>query len=256
MVVVLENEDYSAVMKNTYMSGLAAAHNGTLLTNYLAVTHPSQPNYIAMIGGATLGFSSDSDGTTSSSSIVDLLEPAGITWKEYAENYTPLSGGGCDTSSSQASGLYRRKHNPFISFTKVTSSAARCANIVPATQLQTDISSGNLPQFMFYTPNMNNDGHDTSLTTAATWLKGFIEPLLANTAFNKRTAVLLTWDESLSTSGNDQVWSVLVGTGVVPQAKNVDSTAYNHYSILATVEKNWGLGNLGQKDATATAFKL
>jgi hypothetical protein len=103
---------------------------------------------------------------------------------------------------------------------------------------------------------MNNDGHDTSLTTAATWLKGFLEPLLSNTAFNKRTAVLITWDESLSTSGNDQVWSTLVGTGVVAQPKNVDATAYNHYSILATVEKNWGLGNLGQKDATATPFKL
>jgi Phosphoesterase family len=86
-----------------------------------------------------------------SSSIVDILEPAGVSWKMYAENYTPLSGGGCDTSSSQASGLYRRKHNPFISFTKVTSSATRCAKIVPATQLQTDISSGSLPQFIFYT---------------------------------------------------------------------------------------------------------
>lgn len=56
-------------MKNSYMSGLAAAHNGTLLTNYLAITHPSQPNYIAMIGGALLGFNSDSDGTTSVSAL-------------------------------------------------------------------------------------------------------------------------------------------------------------------------------------------
>jgi hypothetical protein len=103
---------------------------------------------------------------------------------------------------------------------------------------------------------MNNDGHDTSLSTASTWTKGFIEPLLSNTAFNQRTAVLLTWDESKSSTGNDQVWSVLVGTGVTPQANNVDSTSYNHYSILATIEKNWGLGNLGQNDVTATPFKL
>jgi hypothetical protein len=105
-------------------------------------------------------------------------------------------------------------------------------------------------------PNMNNDGHDTSLATASAWTKSFIEPLLVNTAFNKRTAVLITWDESSSPRSSYQVWSVLLGTGVTPQANNVDSTAYNHYSILATVEQNWSLGNLGTTVATATPFKL
>ncbi|KAJ2955914.1 hypothetical protein NQZ79_g8153 [Umbelopsis isabellina] len=256
MVIVLENEDYAAVMKDSYFSTVAAKHNGNLLTNYQAITHPSQPNYIAMIGGALLGFSSDNPGTTSSKSIVDILEPAGITWKEYAENYTQGTNGACNTATSLDSSLYMRKHNPFISFTTVTSSATRCKNIVPATQLQTDISSGSVPQFMFYTPNMNDDGHDTSLSTASKWLKGFLEPLLSNTAFNKNLAVLVTWDETLDYDIPNQVWSVLVGSSVAPLANNTDNTAYNHYSILATVEENWGLGNLGQNDATATPFKI
>ncbi|GAB5588909.1 hypothetical protein Unana1_03809 [Umbelopsis nana] len=263
MVVVLENQDYSSVIKDSYLGGLAKAHNGTLLTNYYARTHPSQPNYIAMIGGQLFGIvevSINSDGNYSvdNKTIVDILEPKGISWKAYAEDYVPGTNGTCNTASEQSGNLYRRKHNPFMSFSSITSNTTRCQNIVPATQLQTDIS-GNLPQFMFYIPNMNNDGHDTGLATASDWTKSFIEPLLSNTAFNSqtnRTAVLLTWDESKSPNGSNQVWSVLVGSGVRPQANNVDATAYNHYSILATVEKNWNLGNLGQNDATATPFNL
>jgi hypothetical protein len=56
-------------MKDSYLSTLATVHNGTLLTNYLAITHPSQPNYIAMIGGSTLGITNDNDGTTSVSTL-------------------------------------------------------------------------------------------------------------------------------------------------------------------------------------------
>lgn len=256
MVIVLENENYATVMADPYFSTVAAKHNGNLLTNYQAITHPSQPNYIAMIGGATLGFSSDNSGTTSSKSIVDILEPAGITWKEYAENYSQGSNGACNTATSLDSSLYMRKHNPFISFTTVTKSASRCKNIVPATQLKTDISSGSVPQFMFYTPNMNDDGHDTSTSTASKWIQGFLEPLLSNTAFNKNLAVLITWDETKDYDIPNQVWSVLVGSSVQALANNTDNTAYNHYSILATVEENWSLGNLGQNDVSATPFKI
>jgi hypothetical protein len=103
---------------------------------------------------------------------------------------------------------------------------------------------------------MNDDGHDTSLSTASTWTKGFLEPLLSNTAFNKNIAVLVTWDETKDYDIPNQVWSVLVGSAVSAQANNTDNTAYSHYSILATVEENWSLGNLGQNDATATPFKI
>ncbi|KAG2181342.1 hypothetical protein INT43_008925 [Umbelopsis isabellina] len=260
MVIVLENEDYAAVMADSYFSTVAAKHNGNLLTNYQAITHPSQPNYIAMIGGSTLGFSRLElfiiKSNFFSKSIVDILEPAGITWKEYAENYTQGSNGACNTATSLSNSLYMRKHNPFISFTTVTSNASRCKNIVPATQLQTDINSGSVPQFMFYTPNMNDDGHDTSLSTASKWTKGFLEPLLSNTAFNKNLAVLITWDETKDYDIPNQVWSVLVGSSVKALANNTDNTAYNHYSILATVEENWSLGNLGQGDVSATPFNI
>jgi hypothetical protein len=47
-----------------------------------------------------------------------------------------------------------KKHNPFISFTSISGNPARCAKIVPATQLDTDIANNALPNYSFYTPNL------------------------------------------------------------------------------------------------------
>jgi hypothetical protein len=69
------------------------ATQGKLLTNYLAITHPSQPNYVAAVGGSTHGITSDSFKRISSSSktIVDLLEAKGVSWSLYQEDM-PYSG--------------------------------------------------------------------------------------------------------------------------------------------------------------------
>ncbi|GAB1213111.1 hypothetical protein ATERTT37_002260 [Aspergillus terreus] len=88
-----------------------------------------------------------------------------------------------------------------------------------------------------------------------TWSRNFLTPLLSNKSFNTdRTLIILTFDEGL-TIGTNQIYAVLLG-GAVSSAKvgTKDNTAYNHYSLLKTVETNWGLGNLGQNDVDATAF--
>jgi hypothetical protein len=57
------------------------------------------------------------------------------------------------------------------------------------------------------------------------------------------------------TTGTNQIYDVLLG-GVISSAKagTTDDTAYNHYSLMKTVEANWDLGNLGENDVDATAF--
>lgn len=66
---------------------------------------------------------------------------------------------------------------------------------------------------------------------------------------------LTAFDETASQVSNNKVFSVLLGDAVFTSAHGMsDSVAYNHYSQMATVEKNWSLGNLGLGDATATAF--
>ncbi|KAJ2955915.1 hypothetical protein NQZ79_g8154 [Umbelopsis isabellina] len=254
MVVLLENENYDDVVADPYLGNLAKAHKGNLLTDYYALTHPSQPNYIGIIGGSLFGFDDDDPKDIDEKSIVDILEPKGLTWREYAEDYTPGPGGACNTSTSLGDGIYMRKHNPFISYTTVANNITRCQNVVPATQLYKDIADGNLPQFSFYTPNMNNDGHDTNLTTASKWVQSFVEPLMNEPKFLQNTAVLLTWDEARVYTIPNQVWSVLIGDAVKPSANNSDNTRYDHYSILATIEANWDLDNLDQNDVNATVF--
>ena len=100
-----------------------------------------------------------------------------------------------------------------------------------------------------------NDGHDSSLSVAGEWAYNFLTPLLSNDNFNvDKTLVVLTFDEGLTT-GTNQIYSVLLGSAISSSdVGTTDSSEYNHYSLLKTVETNWNLGNLGENDVDATAF--
>jgi hypothetical protein len=53
----------------------------------------------------------------------------------------------------------------------------------------------------FITPNMTDDGHDTDVTFAATWARGFLTPLLNNSYFMNNTLIVLTFDEDETSTG-------------------------------------------------------
>jgi Phosphoesterase family len=247
-VIVLENESGAAAIRDSYLAQLAA--RGARLTSYHAVAHPSQPNYVAMLAGDTL-VSDDGNHDLGQSNLVDLLESAHHSWKAYLEGYPGKCFAGGSASSKQG-GNYARKHNPFISFNDIRTNPARCANIVDASQLDSDIANGQFPEFSFYTPNLDNDGHDTSLAFASKWLKGFIEPKLADPKFNSGTLVVVTFDEGTGNPADDALYTVLLGPMVVPGSS--DATSYSHYSLLRTVESVFGLGSLGRSDAAAAPF--
>ena len=61
---------------------------GILLTNYFGVTHPSEPNYVASVGGDYFGMDNDNLNNVplNVSTVVDLLESKGITWAEYMQD--------------------------------------------------------------------------------------------------------------------------------------------------------------------------
>jgi acid phosphatase len=60
---------------------------GILLTEYYGLTHPSQPNYIASVGGDYFGL--NHDGVVripqNVSTLVDLFDTKNIDWKGYFE---------------------------------------------------------------------------------------------------------------------------------------------------------------------------
>jgi len=249
-VIVLENQDYVDVQANPYFNALA--RRGQLLTNYWALTHPSQPNYVAMLFGDTMGITNSDVTDIPGRNLVDQLEDRGLSWKTYQENYP----GNCYTPKYESNlHLYGRKHNPFISADTVRTDPQRCARIVPADVLTDDLAGGTLPNFSFYAPNAHNNSHNTDIPTAAAWLRGFLEPKLADSTFTADTLVIVVWDEG---SGADalpsRVSAILLSSTIRPGS--TDARRYDHYSLLRTIQRNWNLGTLGRRDDDATPIQI
>lgn len=248
VILIFENKEYGTVIGNSAMPNYNAyAQANTLLTAYYAVTHPSLPNYLALIGGDTFGITSDCVHCyVDAQSLPDLIEASGRTWRTYQERMpSPCYLG--DTLK------YVQKHDPFIYFTPIRENQARCqASVVPLTQLDTDLTTNSLPNFVFITPDICNSSHDCPPSTADGWL-GAILPKLQGylDASGQPYLIVLTWDEGqgdhsccgLPEDAGGRVSTVLIS----PQGKSgfQDATPYTHYSLLKTIALAWGLPYLG-----------
>ncbi|KAF2755019.1 phosphoesterase-domain-containing protein [Pseudovirgaria hyperparasitica] len=257
-VIWLENTNYDKAAGDPSLQYLAK--KGITLSSYYGVTHPSEPNYVAAIGGDYFGMNNDDHNNVPKniSSIVDLLEAKGISWASYQEDmpYTGYQDTEYDNPRTGAN-MYVRKHNPCVIYDSVATQPSRLNLIKNLTLFQNDLKANALPQWMFITPNMTSDGHDSSVTTAGTWTRNFVEPLLSNSNFMNKTLVLITFDENHDYTQPNKVLGILLGD-VIPSSLvgTTDSTFYDHYSEISTVEANWGLDTLGRFDVGANVFKF
>jgi len=237
------------VQRHPYFAALAK--RGQLLTNYHALTHPSQPNYVAMIFGDAMGVVDSTVTDVPGRNLVDQLEERGLTWKTYQENYP----GNCYTPKYESDlHLYGRKHNPFISADTVRTDPKRCAAIVDGDALAADLAADALPNFSFYAPNARNNSHDTGIPTAAAWLEKFLEPKLADPSFTADTLVVVVWDEDggVGASAN-HVSAILLAPTIRPGS--IDRRRYDHYGLLRMIQDNWNLGTLGRHDERAAPIR-
>jgi hypothetical protein len=237
--VIFENTDYANAMKQPFFKKLA--NDGALFSNLTALTHPSQPNYIALTSGSTNGVRGDGSVDVSANNIVDLLEAQGVSWKVYAEDYP----GNCFTAAKKVG--YVRKHNPFISFMNIQKNPARCSQIVNANQFELDATNGTLPSYVFYIPNMDNDGHDTNIGYADKWYSQKFSKYVSDSRFMAKTILISTFDEDGGSLKN-QIYTSIVGFAVNP---GVYSNRLTQYSLLNLIEENWSLGSLTKNDAQA-----
>ncbi len=118
-----------------------------------------------------------------------------------------------------------------------------------------DLENETLPQWMFITPNMTSDGHDSSVTVAGSWTRNFVTPLLKDKRFMNNTLVLITFDENSTYTKQNRIVGILLGD-VIPAhlIGTTDDNFYNHYSEIATVEANWDLHHLGRWDVGANVY--
>ncbi|KAH7168194.1 phosphoesterase family-domain-containing protein, partial [Fusarium sp. MPI-SDFR-AT-0072] len=236
------------------------AERGVLLNNYYAgeilssqITHPSQPNYIAAVGGDTFGLQNDRYHRIPAnvSTVIELLDTKQISWAEYQENLSYI-----DVQGANGDG-YVSKHNPLSSYDIISKNATRMARIKNFTRFEQDLAGRNLPQWAFFTPNIRHDGHDTGLAFAGRWLRKWLGPLLENEYFMNRTLIVVTFDEAKQHDIPNKVFTVLLGGAIHPSLHGTtDSMYYNHYSMLSTVSVNWDLPSLGRWDCDANVFSV
>ena len=265
IVVVEENHSIGQIIGSPqapFLNRLAA--NGTLLTSYFAITHPSLPNYIAMVSGGTQGITSDCGGcNVDAPNLADQLERAGISWKAYMEGLP----GPC--SDTYQAGTYAKKHDPFMYFASVRDNPASCAKVVPFAQLDADLDAGRLPRLVFVSPDLDHDMHgageggdDTLVAAADRWLEVLYGRLAGSSVWREDTRLVVTWDEGngagaggpsgccggLASGGN--VATIIAGPAVKAAR---DDAIYSHYALLRSIEALFHLPFLGHAGDQGTA---
>src|SRR6266704_4197903 len=268
-VIMMENTGFNSLIGNSNAPWInMAAQTYGLATNYFGVTHPSQPNYIAATSGSTNGVANDNDTTIDVPNIVDQLEAHGKTWKAYMQSLSL-----CTTKLDHACGnqLYERKHDPFVSYADVQSSPARMANIVDFSQFSTDLANNTVPNYSWISPDQCHDMHgrggggssdpcdfsqvQSLIATGDAFLKSTVKQIMNSQAWqNSNSAIFITWDESdfpfkdasgccdANPGGGHVVTLALLSEN---ETARTSSVAYNHYSMLSTIEGAWNLGCLG-----------
>jgi phosphoesterase family protein len=265
LIIVLENVDYEVASQDKNLADLAA--DGASFTNFHAMFHPSYPNYLAMVAGTDFGIHrrgrllADNQvnlpADAAHQTIADRLIAAGLDFKQYAEE---LPEGTCPWNYSsqhvaEKRGNYTRRHVPFLSFREVQSKW--CDRVIRVDSSKSDNffaqdARKGLVAYSFYSPNMNHDGHDTNVKVAGAWVKKFLDDTFPE-KLRKGTLVVVTFDESGGNADN-HIYTLLVGDMVKP-ANQQDPKAlgmhYTHYSLLRTIEDNFGLEPLTANDRDA-----
>ena len=237
-IVVEENHSFSQTIGNSampYLNSLAQKYG--LAANYFADIHPSLPNYFMLTTGQTIAIDDSFNGTVTQDNVTQALTSAGKTWKVYAESLPSPGYLGGDT------GLYAKHHNPFAYFSTVINTPSQQAGVVPFTQLATDMSANQLPNYGFIVPSLVDDGHDcpgggtcddsAKLTQIDAWLSSNIQPLVSNAAFQQSGLLLIVFDEGAITDeahGGGQVALLVISSRSRPGFRS--TTFYQHENTL------------------------
>jgi len=232
--IMMENTSFSTIIGNSFAPNInALASKYGLATDYFGVTHPSEPNYVANVGGSFFGIQDDNqfyctpalastdpncagttvDHTTSAPNLATQLTAAGKTWKGYFQSLPPVPSTGIVKTGPNANGpyafkwpsntdaLYASKHNPFVNFTGTQDALA---NMVPDTQLGADLATGDLPNFSYIVPDQCHDMHgiapcgdENGLIAAGDAYVGTTVSMIMHSQVWKRgtNAIVVTWDE-------------------------------------------------------------
>ena len=230
--IMMENTKYDQIIGNPdapHLNALASTYG--LATDYFGVTHPSEPNYVANVGGSYFGIQDDNQfyctpamattdpmcgGTTvnhtvSAPSIADQLTAAGMTWKGYFQSLPPApatyvkTGPGANGPytfkwPSNAHAFYASKHNPFVNFTGTQDAVG---SMVDDSRLATDLANNDLANYSLIVPDQCNDMHGTGgcsnpdlIASGDNYVNNTVNAIMSSKQWQEgRNAIVITWDE-------------------------------------------------------------
>lgn len=235
VVAIFENKADIQITASTapYLTALIA--RSAVFVNARAVTHPSQPNYVALFSGSTHGVTDDHCPVrfTGQPNLARQLLDAGRTFTGYSEDLPSPGYRGC------SHGGYAAKHNPWVDFDNVPDTANQPYTAWPKEFAQ-------LPTVAFVVPDLCGDMHDCGIGTGDAWAARHLDPYL-RWADTHRSRLVVTFDENDGSAGN-QILTLVAGAGITagPHTQAID-----HYTVLRGIEDLFGLPPLG-KAAAAT----
>jgi len=265
MVVMMENESQGNLIGNPAapnVNALAAAY-GVATASY-AVGHPSLPNYLEMLAGSNYGVSDD--GTPSSEGVpagaptlVNQLETAGVPWRAYLESMPSAGYTGGD--STCCGGQYYQHHNPFVYFPSVTSLPDFASDVVPSTNMVSDLDAATPPAFVWVTPNGADDMHDgvandgeVSPSVGDAWLGSFVAQVQSTSWYAHNGRIVIEWDEGADSDtsgtgpaglgGGGHIVTIVVSAALKASPQQ-DANPVNTAGILHSLENAYGLPLLG-----------
>ena len=295
-VIVEENKEYDQILNPAMAPNISAlAERYGNATRFYGEVHPSEANYVALLGGDTFGIHDDDgftckpgstgvfcagatmpgyvDHTVRQPHLGDLLTAAGKTWKGYYENLPKpgaldfIASDPAFDNGTRKTALYASKHSGFLNFASVQNDPRRADHIVGFDQFEADLAANALPNLALIVPNQCNEMHGLHGANIPADCDGAnVGPLIARgdrvvgelvrklqaTAVWKsarNVAIVITFDEgegsdrqgccavtpqAISNFGGGHIPTIII-TNPGPRGVR-DDTAYNHYSLLRTME--------------------
>ncbi len=279
-LIIGENTELTQMNKNNapYLLGTLKPQ-GAWLTNYFALTHFSEANYVGMMAGQ-FNRCQQFDGSAAScheawDNLFHQLNGAGVTWQSWMESMPSP----CALTSSGAAKTqdhYGAKHNPAIFFDNIEGShGAGVWSATPGPECSRTISSGpdepgapqrhervqprglaTTAQFNLVVPNECEDAHDNCPPQRRPRSRSSMRssnnevPVIQNG--DPGALIIITFDEGTSNkgpanskqfAGGGNIVFLALGPGV--DANDTDSARSNHYGLLKTLETGYGLGPRG-----------
>lgn len=266
--------------------GLATAGSAAAGDGDWATTHYSESNYVAMASGQFTACE-QADGSIASChqdvpNLFNQLDQtygsgAWTSWMESMPAPCYLASFGSDAGLNK----YRAKHNPALIYddvagtwsgTTLTPSSECLSQDIPAGStgpnnmdtFNAAVALGQVSRFNYIVPNECEDGHDNckpvgnQVLQFDNFLRREVPQILASPAFGTDGVLIVTFDEGATSSPNRALKFAnggQVAFAVVSPLAHVGlfGNAWNHYSLLRTLQDGLGVSGLGYLGDAASA---